>query len=294
MKIIPIALSTHKATRQTTQAYGLRITRPDGTVFGFTSHDQNSVPMGGITYSASPGLNISQVAVSAGFAVGNLELVAAHDETIFTLAAIRGRIWSNSKFLIFRYNWASTANEIEPILAGTMGELTIKKKSVVAELRDLRQYWQQEVGDVTSITCRYRLGSIDEFNGGWCLKDISAAPWTMPFTVTSTPAPTQQVFRDSARLEAEDFFGEGYVIWLTGLNAGQRMKVKSYAADGTFTLALPMPSVIGIGDTGTCVVGCRKRWEEDCKTKFNNLLNFGGEKDAPGLDAITSSATVDA
>ena len=109
----------------------------------------------------------------------------------------------------------------------------------------------------------------------------------MPFTVTSVTS--NQVFRDSARLEAADYFAWGTIEWLTGNNAGARRKVQAYAANGTFTLSQMMFGTVQVGDTGTAIVGCRGRLEEDCRDKFNNVLNFGGEPHRRGLDSLTQA-----
>lgn len=287
MKSLPSPLAAHVATRETTLAHALKITRTDGQVFGFTSHDSDVV-ISGVTYSANPGLNVSDIVLSANLAVGNLELTTLHDGTVFTTAEVLGGVWRNAAFVIFRYNWASIADGIDTLLTGTLGEVQLKRNAVVAELRDLRQYLQQAVGSTSSKTCRYRLGSTDKNAGGLCTKDISASPFTVSFTVTGVTS--SQVFQDTARAEAADYFGDGEVLWLTGNNAGISAKVKTYAADGTFTLVLPMLSTVQVGDTGTAIVGCRKRLEEDCRDKFSNQLNFGGEPHRQGVDSITEPA----
>jgi len=37
------------------------------------------------------------------------------------------------------------------------------------------------------------------------------------------------------------------------------------------------------------VAGCRKRLDEDCRLKFDNVLNFQGEPHRPTVDAITET-----
>lgn len=290
MKTIPAALAAHYATRETTIATALKITRADAAVYGFTSHDVDAV-IDGVTYSANPGLDASQIVTAAGGQVGNLELRTLHDGTTFTTAEILGGLWRNADFLIFRYNWASLSDGIDTLLAGTLGEVEIKQNMLVVELRDLRQYLQQPVGSASSKTCRYRLGSTDKNAGGLCLKDVSGAPFTVTGTLTSVTS--NQVFRDSARAEAADYFGEGILTWTGGDNDGLSAKVRDYAANGTFTLALPMLVTVQVGDTYSVVAGCRKRLAEDCIAKFANVLNFGGEPHRPWLDDLTQSPVLD-
>ena len=77
----------------------------------------------------------------------------------------------------------------------------------------------------------------------------------------------------------------GVVTWLTGLNAGSSMEINTYVqSTETLTLYLNMASEIQIGDTFNYYPGCDKR-RETCFFKFNNMDNFRGEPDVPGIDA---------
>ena len=281
VKTLPPALAAHVATRSTSMAMAIKITRTDGAVFGFTTHDVADT-VGGVLYSCDPGLDSTDIETAAGAAVGNLELTTLHDGTVFTTADVLGGVWRNAAFVIFRYNWAAPADGIDILMAGTLGEFTLLQNTVVAELRDLRQYLQQAVGDASSKTCRARLGDAR------CKKVLTA------FTVTGalTSVTSKQAFRDSARTEALDWFNEGEITFLTGANRGISAKVKAYAANGTFTLALPLVAPLAIGDTYRAIAGCRKRLEEDCLGKYDNVLNFIGEPHRQGVNSLTAQASL--
>lgn len=278
MKSLPAALAAHIATRNTTLATALKITREDAQVYGFTSHDQDAV-ISGVTYSAQPGLDPTSIIIAANAAVGNLELTTLHDGSVFTSLDVFGGRWRNAAFVIFRYNWASLSDGIDTLLAGTFGEIELRQNRLVIELRDLRQYLQQPVGDASSKTCRARLGDAR------CRKSLAA----FTFTGTLTGATSNQVFTDSGRGEADDYFGEGELTFTSGANNGLRAKVKSFSA-GVFTLALPMPGTVAVGNTYSVIAGCRKRLAEDCRDKFDNVLNFVGEPHRKGLNNLTKSA----
>ena len=118
---------------------------------------------------------------------------------------------------------------------------------------------------------------------------VDLGGWTETGTITSVTS--KQVFTDSSRTEADDYFGEGILTWTAGLNTGLSQKVKTYASD-TFTLSLPMIFDVQIGDTYSVIAGCRKRLDEDCAAKFSNELNFQGEPHRPTVDELTSSPEV--
>jgi uncharacterized phage protein (TIGR02218 family) len=276
-KVIPIALETHYQGATTSTAYILKVTRTDSVVFAFTSHKEDQT-VGGQLYSSGQGLTISNLVQNSGLATDNMELTTVNDGSLFTDLDIRNGIWRNAVFILSRYNWKSPSDGSEPLIAGTFGEVVSKNNYVMCELRGLQQYLQQPVGSLTSKTCRARLGD------GLCRKVLTS--FTHAGTVTSLVGP--QVFTDSALVQADDYFGAGEVRWLTGANSGLKARVKLFSA-GQVTLTLPMLSGIAIGDTFTAIAGCRLRFEQDCKAKFSNGINFQGEPHVPGIDKLTQS-----
>ncbi len=286
MKSLPTDLATHFAGKVTSIATALKIMRADAQVFGFTTNNVDDV-VSGVTYVANPGLDVTALVIAANAAVGNLELTTLHDGTVFTTVDIFNGVWRNAAFMIFRYNWRSVADGIDTLLTGTIGQVEIKLNTVVAELRDLRQYLQQPVGSASSKTCRYRLGSTDKNNGGLCLKNLTA----FTYTGTLTGVTSNRVFQDTGRAEAANWFDEGEIEFDDGPNAGIAAKVKSYAVNGTFTLMLPLYGTVAVGQAYTAIAGCRKRLAEDCSAKFSNVLNFGGEPHRQGLNDLTKNTT---
>lgn len=290
MKSIAAGLLTHYGQDATTIAHALRITRPDGEVFAFTSHDKEAT-ISSVTYSPDQGLLVSDIVISSGLAVGNMELTTLNDGTLFETKDILNGIWRNSDFTLFAYNHQNVSDGIDTKLTGTLGEVEIRNNALVIELRDLRQYLQQPIGSPSTKNCRYRFGDMNT-----CKVDLHASPGlTFTGTVTFADAGARQVFKDSSKTQSEHFFTEGEMQWLTGENAGTRCKVKTFTfgvsspSEKEFTLALPVYGDIAVGDTYQVSKGCRKRLE-DC-IENNNVLNFGGEPHRPGIDALLQPVT---
>jgi uncharacterized phage protein (TIGR02218 family) len=82
------------------------------------------------------------------------------------------------------------------------------------------------------------------------------------------------------------FFDEGKILWTTGLNTGLSKEVKVFSSGGYILLQEQMPYEIALGDQFTVWAGCSKRYDEDCKTKFSNGINFRGFPKLPGIDAV--------
>jgi uncharacterized phage protein (TIGR02218 family) len=276
MKTLPVNLEAHLQLGSTTVAHLLYIERTDAEVYAFTSHDRD-ITLDGVTYTAAQGMDVSGIVTSAGLAVDNLELTTLHDGSLFTTADVLSGVWRNASFLISRCNWATPSDGPDPVLGGTFGEVVPRRNSITVELRDLKQYLQQPVGIVTSITCRARLGD------SACTKDLT----TFTHTTTITSVASKQVFTASGLAQAADYFGEGLLTFTTGACAGLSQKIKTHDTGGVLTLTLPMLPTVTVGDSITVIAGCRKRLAEDCITKFSNVLNFQGEPHLPGLDALT-------
>lgn len=279
-KIVPAGLLSNYQSDSPTVAWAIKITRTDDEVYGWTSADRDAT-IDAVIYESAPGLSVASFASSAGLAVDNSELTVLADDTIITRADILAGRWNNAAYLLFKYDWTDVSAGEEVISAGFLGELHPRSGAYVAELRALQQYLQQPVGAASTKTCRARLGD------AMCMVDLGG--WTETGTITGVTS--KQVFTDSSRAEADDYFGEGILTWTAGLNTGLSQKVKTYASD-TFTLSLPMIFDVQIGDTYSVIAGCRKRLDEDCAAKFSNELNFQGEPHRPTVDELTSSPEV--
>ena len=264
-----------------TLVFGVRIVRRDTTVFGFTEHDRaQPVTVDGVEtlLSATPGFSIQSLVSAAGVGVDNTDVYVIADDSVFTRADILAGKWDGAKVYFFRYNWKLPASGLIPVKRGSFGNFTPQQGQVKVEFRDLRQALQQNTTWVIEEACRWRLGDAR------CTVDL--APFTFT-AVTVTAVASAYEFTASALTQADDYFGEGFVSWLTGLNAGLRHKVKTFAA-GVVTLSEFAVYPIDIGDTFEIVAGCRKRADADCKTKFDNIINFGGEKDKQTRDDLAS------
>lgn len=279
MKTIPALLQATYDSSTPTIAAALKITRADATVYAFTTLDESQT-IDGVLYVAQ-GLADSSFESAADLSVGNLTLTTQDDGSIFTLRDITGGLWQSARYEAFRYDWTDPTKGKEFLSAGELGQIKMRDGAVEVELRDWRQYLQQPVGEVSSRTCRARLGDVR------C--KVLLPPLTNTATVTAVTS--RSVFASSGLGTArptEDFFGEGELTFTSGPCSGLKQKVKSYTAAGGLTLVLAMPADVVIGNTFSVVAGCRKRLL-DCRDKHNNVLNFRGEPHRPGVDSLTAA-----
>lgn len=280
MKSISVGLDTHMNQEVTTLATCWLATLANGSVFGFTSHTSN-ILLNGVIYYAATGYTPTAVASNSNLAVDNLEVMGSLDDSQITDADINSGLWDYADIQIFQINYLDTTLGFLHLRSGKLGEIKISKRLFSAELRGMAQQLQQTIGLIYSAACRANLGDVK------C--GINLPSITVTGTVTSLT--NSQTFTDSTRVEAADHYGAGLLTFTSGGNIGLSMEVKSFNA-GTFTLQLPFPYLVQIGDAYSVYPGCRKRFDEDCKTKHNNVVNFRGEPHVPGVDKLIKIAGV--
>lgn len=279
MKSITAELKAHLAQEITTLATCWKVKRRDATVMGFTDHDAPIV-YEGVTYEATSGFSPSSIDSSSALNVDNLEMEGMLEDARITEADLLAGRYDFAQVEVFVVNYADLTQGRMVLRTGWLGEVTVRGGQFVAELRGLSQQLGARIGQQYTPGCRADLGD------DRCKVDL--ADYTVSGAVTSVTSRSQ--FRDSDRSEAADYFASGTVTFTGGENAGLSMEVKEFAADGTFTLVLPMPYAVAAGDGFTAIAGCDKRFET-CANRFANAVNFRGEPHVPGTDALLETAS---
>lgn len=294
MKLITTGLRAHLAGEVTTLATCWRVELGNGTVYGFTDHDEDIV-FELQTYLASSGYSASEVQTSADLSVDNLEVLGFLDSPVIVSTDLVAGLWDYAAISMFCVDWNNLTLGAMQLRSGTLGEITLRRGKFSAELRGITQALTRAILEIYSPGCRARLGDArctvdlsDRTSLGIVLTatndrvfsaDYIGSPLTVRLTPTTLGAPT------------ENFFRGGLLTWLTGLNTGLDMEVKSNTASGSpvsysaFQLQLSMPYTVAIGDTFSVQAGCDKSFAT-CIAKFGNAINFRGEPFVPGLDAI--------
>lgn len=274
-KTVSVALKAHMAQEVTTLATCWKITRADATVFGFTTASSDLV-FSGVTYAAASGHTASNIHTSSGLNVDNLEVASVFDSAAITEADIEAGKWDFAAVEIFVVNYNDLTMGSMTLRSGWLGQIQSGRSGFTAELRGLAQKLQQTIGRVYSPGCNATLG------------DARCAVVLAGYTITgaATAVTSNREFTDSGIAQATAYFDGGLLTWLTGLNAGYAMEVKTQVTT-LVTLQQAMPNTVTIGDTYSLVAGCDKTLDT-CVSKFNNVINFRGFPHVPGRDAMVS------
>lgn len=274
MKTASSQLITHITGETTSLATCWKVTRRDGSIFGFTDFDKN-LTVDSLVYQARSGYTRSAIHTIANLAVDNLDIESAIDSETLSAADLRAGVWDGATIEIFLVNWANIANGKIILKRGTIGEVELKDTTFRAELRGLSQALSQQIVELYTPDCRADLGDTR------CKVNLTAL--TVTGAVTSIT--DRRSFADTSRAESVNYWNGGLLTWTSGANVGRKMEVKAFGGGGAFTLFLPMPSAVAVGDNYSLRPGCDKKFST-CKDRYNNVKNFRGEPNVPGNDQI--------
>lgn len=276
MKTIPAGLAAHFAQETTTVAQLFKMVRSDGTVYGFTTHDQPIV-YGGLTYEPAAAVAPSQVAAGSELSVDNLDIAGAFDSAAITETDLEAGRWDGASFTVYEINWADTSQGVLTLKTGELGRVRRSGKAWTAELLGLTARLQRNIGRKVLPTCDADLGDAR------CT--VNLASFTHSTTITSVTS--RSVFTASGLAQAAGYFRYGTVQFTSGANSGVLIDIAEHTTGGVLRTVIDLPFDAAVGDSITAVRGCNKRGRAgDCKLVFDNLENFRGFEDVPGNDAL--------
>lgn len=271
------ALRAHLNGGQTTVARCWAVTRRDGTVFGFTDHDQ-ALEFEGITFKADSGLTASALAQVTGLAVDNSEALGALSDASVTESDIAAGRFDGAEITAWLVNWAEPACRAVQF-SGSIGELKRTDGAFQAELRGISEQLNLPKGNVFQKPCQAILGDAR------CKLDLSQPGYRTELPVEVIEDGRVFTFEQIGGFD-DRWFEKGRFDVLSGAAEGQVAIIKNDTAteDGRVIelweqLRLPIAS----GDLVRLETGCDKR-KNTCKLKFQNLLNFRGFPHIPGED----------
>lgn len=271
---LPATISTMVTNNSFTLAFCIKITPVVGTAFGFTNHDQD-LTFGSVTYASNSGLTDTNISQNSTLSVTNLNFEAFLGTSNTALADLNAGKWDAAAIEAFLVDYTDPTGGSLNILNGTVGELRLSRDIVSFEYRGFEQHLDQNVIEVYTPSDKATLG--DARNG------LNEATYTQS-SVAVTGVTSNKVFTASSLGQADDFFNQGKLLFVTGDNAGLEMEVQDFGS-GQITLFLAMPYDVQIGDTFDIVQGYDGSLSQ-AKDTFNNVINFRGFPNLPGNDQI--------
>lgn len=244
----------------------LRIVPKSGSAIYLTHHPRD-LTMNGHTYLSTSGYEFTGYSSTTSMSPGVVDLEGVAGMAGLGYDQINSGVFDGARAYQFATTWKTPIEDEEPIVASILGKTTLRDGRYVIEEMAFIDAMNQNVGLTYTAGCSRALGD------DGC--QISLAAIAVSGTITAVTS--NSIVRDSARSEAVDWFGAGTIQFTSGANAGLKpLEIKRHEADGTVEVFEPFYYAPAIGDSYTLIPGCRKRQTEDCKNKFNNVINFFG------------------
>lgn len=276
-KTVPANLQTHLNGELTTLATLWKVTRQDATVLGFTDHDRD-ITYDSVTYQAASAYNRTAIRSTANLAVDNLDLDGLLDSAAISAADLQAGLYDYASVEIMLINWSTPSDGVVILRTGTLGEITLRDNTYVAELRGLSQALSRNIIELYTPQCGADLGD------SRC--NITIASYTESGTVDGV-TDARTFTHSDVFAEDDGYFNGGKIVWTRGANDGLSMEIKDWdKPTKAITLFLPMPYAVAIDDTFDMQAGCNKSLAT-CISKYDNIDNFRGYGVfIPGLDQV--------
>ncbi len=189
----------------TTLATLWKLTRLDGTIFGFTDHDADiTYPVGGQLYEAASGYLPSATSQTGNLSVDNLDVQGFLESTKIKEADLIAGKYDYASVDIYIINYNSIADGVIIIASGwKLGEVSIQQSQFKAEIRSKSQQLQQNIVELYSPDCRASLGDVR------CKVDLSPDDW-----VATT------VYTVGVIVKATVYDGKRYICKTAGTSGG--------------------------------------------------------------------------
>jgi uncharacterized phage protein (TIGR02218 family) len=280
------ALHDHLATGATTVCRAWTVVRRDGTVLGFTDHDQELV-VDGIACRADTGMTARALQQTTGLSVDNSEAIGALSDAAITEADILAGRFDGAEVRAYLVNWANPADSIEQF-RGSLGEIERAGGGFRAELRGLSEILNQPQGQAYLPRCSAVLGD------GRCKFQTLQPGYFAEREVDQVEDGRLFRFENFGGFD-DRWFESGRFEVLTGSAAGLVGMVRSDRLDGVgrqIELWQSLGAAVGSGSLIRVIAGCDKT-ATTCRVKFANFLNFRGFPHIPGEDWLASYPLAD-
>jgi len=266
--------AAHLASKTTTLCHCWQIIRADGTVLGFTDHD-NNLEFLGVTHEASSGFTGSVAEQNLQLNVDNMDIEGFLDSANITDEDVAAGKYASAEVLVF---WVNHQDVSTFHLLGRSTITQIRRSGIhfVFEVSGLAQQLQQTVGSQYQRRCSVSLGSEK------CGVDLNDSDFKGSGTVTSVVG--QNITASGLDAYADGWFTGGVVFFADGTVNRVKLHQKANSIV-TLTLWQVTASAPDGGDLFDVTAGCDKLIQT-CNTKFANRENFRGYPRIPGNDKI--------
>ena len=253
----------------------VKLTLKDGTVYGYTDHDNQLSVTGiaGVVFKPAPGLKRSNMTSTVDDQVSNQEFASAWvDAPESDLLAGR---FDNAQIEIMFCAWNNTALGYTTVDRGQLGVIQWTGDGFRCDVQSHMRQLTRNINFIFTASCRHQLFSqFDNTHIGACTLNNMSYVYSGSVISTVYVGLEKVKFTFSGSIGAVGYCTNGVVRFTSGPNANLSFPVKEHGS-GFIELMVPTPYNITAGNNFNIWAGCDKTFAT-CKAKFGNQINFGG------------------
>ena len=273
MTDLPVAALAEAVT---TIAMCWKLTRGDGVVLGFTSHDRDLL-FDGVCYASRPGMTPSAVSQTAELSADSMEATGPLSAAGLTALDLEAGRWAGARVEMFACDWRAPESGRLRLMRGNLGLVTrtgfqLDEGFRAELLSDLVRLEQAQALRLSPL-CRAELGD------GRCGVDMRSRQ--VEAEASGWQGSRVQLV---AELVGPGRYAHGRMRWISGPLAGLDRRIASVSGN-ELLLEEPLPELSSAAGRIRIWEGCGKRLAT-CSARFSNAHAFDGEPHVPGTDAL--------
>jgi uncharacterized phage protein (TIGR02218 family) len=253
-----------------------RLTRADGVVLGFTSHDTDLL-LEGVRYLSSPGMTPSAVSQEDGLRPDSMDIEGVLDAAAIRACDLDAGRWTGARVELLACDWSLPEAGMMRILRGSIGDISRPFPGASGAFRAALLSDAAGIdmaGPVRlSPMCRAELGD------GLCGVEMDSRR----IEVLVAGAAADRLYLATS-LSAPADFAAGRLRIIDGPLSGIDRRI-SRVSGLELVVDEPLPAAVERDTRAWIWEGCDKRFAT-CAGRFGNALAFVGEPQLPGSDAL--------
>lgn len=219
-----------------------------------------------------------------------IDIGSVYDADALTRDQIQSGYWEGAKVYSFFTTWTNPTVDELPDRLYTLGKVREEDDHYVIEMMGSLDRVNQSSGKIITAGCPYVWGDA-HVDGTIIASTKSKCKVSSPVININSQViniTSQREFTGTGLASyPDDWFGNGELIFTTGLNAGLPLKiVESFTGGNLIKLAQPFYYPIVVNDAFLVRTGCRKGYKPDCIEKFANGIHFGGYPHVPQKSVV--------
>lgn len=267
-----------------TICYIFTVTSKNGDIVRMTDHDV-ALTFNGAVFTPSAGIERVKMDITNNTEVSNQQVTAA----VLNLPGdeLGAGKWDYASIEIALIGWSPVTSSKVIIFKGNLANINFNDKVFTADITNYLERLKNTLGSAVTANCRHQLFENSYIGKCGVAKSSFLVSGSVEYVLTN-----KYKFKCSTG-KANGWATSGTLTFTSGNLSGitYPVKIHEVAADPigeSVELFVPTIMNFSVGDTFTLYAGCDKTLDT-CKSKFNNVLNFGG---FPHLQPDTAISTV--